>query len=65
MSKVKTKDNLPIASGSNQIENFIMWLRTGVRDIGYGKVGLELTVHNDQVVRVEKTMIESCKAADK
>jgi len=65
MTKVKTqKSELPIASQSSQVENYIMWLRTELRRVNYGKVGLVFTVHDDKVVRVNQTKDISCKAGE-
>ena len=57
-----TKQEIPFASQSSGIESFISWLKNEVKDMHYGEVGLTLTIHNDQVVRVNQIKNISCKA---
>jgi hypothetical protein len=38
------------------------WLQDEVENIGYGKVGIEFTVHRSTVTRVQKTVVLSEKS---
>ena len=64
MPKVTTPE-LPIASGDNQIESYMTWLKAELEKVHYGEVGLTFFVHQDQIVRVNQTKSVSCKAGAK
>ena len=59
--------NLPMATHSNAVESFYeiaeKFLRETVPDVPYGEVGLIVTIHDHQIVRVKKIRDESCKIA--
>ena len=50
---------LPLASHSHMAQTLYDWLQNEVEKIEYGKVGLEFTIHQSQITRVQKTVVLS------
>lgn len=44
-----------IPTSGSEIDRLIDWLKTEVRAVPYGKVGLLFTLHQGQIVAIEKT----------
>ena len=50
---------LPIASHSTSMQAMYEWLQYTVENVEYGKVGIEFTLHQSMVTRVQKTVVIS------
>ncbi len=50
---------LPSASHSHMAETFYNWLRDEVEKLDYGRVGIEFTLHQSQITKVQKTVVLS------
>ncbi len=50
---------LPIASGDSSMTTMYDWLRDAVERVEYGRVGIEFTIHQSLVTRVQKTVVLS------
>ncbi len=50
---------LPTASHSHMAETLYDWLKNEVEKVDYGKVGIEFTIHQSQITRVQKTVVLS------
>ena len=47
---------LPMASHSDSAATIYDWLKDTVEEVDYGEVGVSLTMHQGQIVRVQKTV---------
>ena len=50
---------LPVASHDASLLSVYDWLKDTVESIEYGKIGIEFTIHQSSVTRVQKTIVVS------
>ncbi len=50
---------LPSASHSHMAQTLYDWLRDEVEKVEYGRVGLEFTIHQSTITKVQKTVVLS------
>ena len=50
---------LPAASHSHMAQTLYDWLQNEVENVDYGKVGIEFTIHQSQITRIQKTVVLS------
>ena len=50
---------LPISSHDSSMTTMYDWLQEAVEHVEYGRVGIEFTIHQSVVTRVQKTVVLS------
>jgi len=50
---------LPVASHDASLLSVYDWLKDTVESVEFGKIGIEFTIHQSSVTRVQKTIVVS------